>query len=306
MSKRVTLVEVGPRDGLQNESLALNPSARTNLIKRLALTGLQRIEVGAFVSPQKVPQMAGSLEVARKVLQQQARGIISKKISFSALVPNAKGMDMAQRSGIKGIAFFTSASQTFNQKNTNCTLQESLQRLEDILEMMSHQYKLRSYISMAFYCPYEGHIRPQAVVKLAERLIMMGCDEISLGDTIGVASPKEVGHLLSLLLKKLPSKRIAMHFHNTRGMALANIKESLDHGIRVFDTSIGGLGGCPYAKGATGNVATEDVAYFLKRLGYLTGVDIPSLVQIHHWLKKKLKHDLPSQIGRLPNPTFPL
>lgn len=299
MKKKITLVEVGPRDGLQNESLLLDVSSKKKLIKKLALTGLQRIEVGAFVSPKHIPQMANSFNVAQSILHQQNLGKISKKISFSALVPNIKGMEMAYQAGLKEVAFFTAASQTFNQKNINCSLQESLQRLKSIKKIIPPKCRLRSYISMAFYCPYEGYMKPSIVVRLAEKLIHNGCYEISLGDTIGAASPKDVGRLLSLLLKKLSPECIAMHFHDTRGMALANIAESLNYGIRVFDASVGGLGGCPYAKGATGNVATEDVAYFLKRLGYSTNIDIASLVKIHHWLSKKLQHPLPSKISLL-------
>ena len=296
MKKRVTLVEVGPRDGLQNESVILDQATRKEFVKRLCLTGLRKIEIGAFVSPKWVPQMAGSLELIKKILSQQNAKKISKKISFSALVPNKKGMEMALASGIKEVAFFTAASTTFTQKNINCSISKSLKRLKDLKKIMPKNCRLRGYISTAFYCPYEGYIKPRKVVSLAEKLIELGCYEISIGDTIGAATPKEVNQLLSILLKKVASHRIAMHFHDTRGMALANIKESLDHRIFVFDCSLGGLGGCPYSKHPVGNVATESVVYFVERLGYKTGVDISSLTKINHWLSKKLKHPLPYKV----------
>lgn len=301
MKKKITLVEVGPRDGLQNESWTLDLSFKREFLKRLSLTGLKRIELGAFVSPKRIPQMADSLRLAQYALAQQHLGKWPQKIAFSALVPNLKGMQIAHRIGLKEVAFFTSASQAFTQKNINCTPGESLQRLVEIKQILPKKCKLRSYISMAFYCPYEGAIPPQKVLALAEKLIDMGCDEVSFGDTIGSASPKDVNRLLSLLLKKIPSKCMAMHFHDTQGMALANIATSLTYGIHVFDASLGGLGGCPYAKGATGNVATEDVAYFMERMGYKTDVDLKALIKINHWIGKKFRRSLPSKISQLPN-----
>ena len=298
-SRKVTIIEVGPRDGLQNESFILDQSTRREFIKRLCLSGLQRIEVGAFVSPRWIPQMAGSFDLIQKLIKQQASGQISQQVAFSALVPNMKGMQKAQKSGIQNIAFFTAASTSFTQKNINCTIKESLKRLAEIKPIIPSGDHLRSYISTAFYCPYEGRIKPSVVVSLTEKLMDIGCDEIALGDTIGVASPKDVDQLLNVLIKKIPAKYISMHFHDTRGMALANIKESLDYGIRTFDSSLGGLGGCPYAQNSTGNVATEDVVYFLERLGYKTNIDLQVLIKINYWLSKKLKHALPSRIGLL-------
>lgn len=299
MSRKVVLVEVGPRDGLQNESVILDESARLTFIKKLSQTGLKRIEIGAFVSPKKVPQMAKTLKLTEKILHQQNLKKIPHKIRFSALVPNAKGMHQAHSSGIKEVAFFTAASETFSQKNVNCSIQESFKRLKDIQKIISKKCYLRGYISTAFYCPYEGRIKPGKVTYLAEKLMDMGCYEISIGDTIGAATPKEVDQLLSILLERISADCVSMHFHDTRGTALANIKESLDHGIRTFDSSLGGLGGCPYAKSATGNIATEDAVFFVERLGYKTGVDIQMLIKINHWLEKKLKHPLPSKISQL-------
>ena len=297
MTQKITLVEVGPRDGLQNESVILDQPTRLAFIKKLSQTGLKRVEIGAFVSPKKVPQMAETFQLAQKVLLQQNLGKISQRIRFSVLVPNARGMHQADLIGIKEVAFFTAVSTTFTQKNINCSVQESFKRLKDIKKIISKKCYLRGYISTAFYCPYEGYMKPRKVVDLAGRLLDMGCYEISIGDTIGAATPKEVNQLLSMLLKEVSTGCISMHFHDTRGIALANIKESLDHGIRIFDSSLGGLGGCPYAKSPTGNVATEDVVYFVERLGYKTGVDIQMLLKINHWLEKKLQHPLPSKVG---------
>ena len=293
MTKQITLVEVGPRDGLQNESIVLDQTNKEKFIRRLCLAGLKRIEIGAFVSPKWVPQMEGSLELAQTILAQQKKNKISKDIFFSALVPNTKGMEIALLSGIQEVAFFTAASTNFTQKNINCSVSESLNRLKNITKMLPKKCLLRGYISTAFYCPYEGYISPHKVVQLATKLIEMGCYEISIGDTIGAASPKEVNQLLSVLLKIIPPHQIAMHFHDTRGLALTNIKESLDHGISVFDSSLGGLGGCPYSKHRVGNVATEIVVYFLERLGYQTGVNLNSLIKINHWLARKFGRSLP-------------
>lgn len=293
MKKRITLVEVGPRDGLQNERIVLDQTTKGKFVKRLSLAGLKRIEIGAFVSPKWVPQMEGTLEVTQAVLDQQKAREISKDVRFSALVPNTKGMEIALASGIQEVAFFTAASLTFTQKNINCSISESLNRLKSIKKMLPKKCRLRGYISTSFYCPYEGRINPHKVAELAIKLIKMGCYEISIGDTIGAASPKEVDQLLSVLLKKIPPRRIAMHFHDTRGMALTNIQKSLDYGISIFDSSLGGLGGCPYSKHKVGNVATENVVYFLERLGHKTSVNMNSLIRTNHWLGRKLGHPLP-------------
>ena len=207
-------------------------------------------------------------------------------------------MHDAISAGIKEVAFFTSASETFNSKNINCTIKQSFTRLNVISKLAKkRRIKLRAYISCAFFCPYEGRIKYQKVVNIANRLVGSGCSEISIGDTIGAATPREVGGLLKKILKHIPNKKIAMHFHDTRGMAIVNVKESLEFGIRCFDSSIGGMGGCPYAKGATGNLATEDLVFFLSKMDYKTGVDLEQLLKVNRWLSKYFI--LPSKVGQV-------
>ncbi len=293
MKSFVTLVEVGPRDGLQNETKILSANLKYNLIKKLSQTGLKRIEAGSFVSPKRVPQMTNSKSVIKKVMSDNTDGV-----RFSALVPNEHGMHDAMDTGIKEVAFFTSASETFNSKNINCTIKQSFTRLNVISKLAKkHRIKLRAYISCAFFCPYEGRIKYQKVVNIAKRLVSSGCSEISIGDTIGAATPREVGGLLKKILKHIPNKKIAMHFHDTRGMAIVNVKESLEFGIRCFDSSIGGMGGCPYAKGATGNLATEDLVFFLNQMDYKTDVDLKQLLRVNRWLSKYFM--LPSKVGQV-------
>ncbi len=292
MKKEITLVEVGPRDGLQNESKIISTQLRYNLIKKLHQTGLKRIELGSFVSSKWVRQMAGSKSIIKKVVEN------IQNTGFSALVPNEHGIMDALDTGIKEVAFFTSASETFNSKNINCTIRQSFIRLNAISKIAKkHRVKLRAYISCAFSCPYEGKVDYRKVANIARKLIDSGCYEISIGDTIGAATCKDVGNLLKHFLKHIPSKKIAMHFHDTRGMAIANVRESLDFGIKRFDSSIGGLGGCPYAKGASGNVATEDLVFFLEGMGYETGVNLKKLIEVNRWLSKYFT--LPSKIGNL-------
>lgn len=292
MKSFITLVEVGPRDGLQNETKILSANLKYNLIKKLSQTGLSRIEAGSFVSPRWVPQMANSKSVIKKVMSNN-----TNNVRFSALVPNEHGMNDAISTGIKEVAFFTSASETFNSKNINCTIKQSFTRLNVISKLAKkHKINLRAYISCAFFCPYEGKVQYQKVVNIAKKLVSSGCSEISIGDTIGAATPREVGGLLKKILKHVPNKKIAMHFHDTRGMAISNVKESLEFGIKCFDSSVGGMGGCPYAKGATGNLATEDLAFFLNQMGYKTGVDLEKLLKINRWLSKYFM--LPSRVAK--------
>lgn len=294
MKSFITLVEVGPRDGLQNETKILSANLKHNLIKKLSQTGLRRIEAGSFVSPRWVPQMANSKSVIKKVMSKNN----TDDVCFSALVPNERGMHDAISTGITEVAFFTSASETFNSKNINCSIKQSFTRLNVISKLAKkHKIKLRAYISCAFFCPYEGKIKYQKVVDIAKKLVSSGCSEISIGDTIGAATPREVGDLLKKILKHIPNKKIAMHFHDTRGMAIVNVRESLDFGIRCFDSSIGGMGGCPYAKDATGNLATEDLVFFLNQMGYETGVDLEHLLKVNRWLSKYFM--LPSKVGRV-------
>ncbi|WP_440027267.1 hydroxymethylglutaryl-CoA lyase [Chromobacterium amazonense] len=268
----VKIVEVGPRDGLQNEKQAVDTAVKLELIRRLASSGLSAIEAGAFVSPKWVPQMAGSADVLAGL-------DLAGPIAYPVLVPNDKGLDAALEAGVREIAVFGAASESFSQKNINASIAESLQRFESVTRRaLDAGIKVRGYVSCVAGCPYEGKIAPQKVADVAKALSDLGCYEISLGDTIGVGTPTSVREMLDAVLRALPAERLAGHYHDTYGMAVANIRASLDAGLRVFDASVAGLGGCPYAKGASGNVATEDVAYLLHGEGYHTGIDLTKLV----------------------------
>ncbi|POZ60529.1 hydroxymethylglutaryl-CoA lyase [Chromobacterium alticapitis] len=270
--KHVKIVEVGPRDGLQNEKQTVDAAVKLELIRRLADSGLSAIEAGAFVSPKWVPQMAGSAEVLAGL-------DLAGPIAYPVLVPNDKGLDAALEAGAREIAVFGAASESFSQKNINASIAESLQRFESVTRRaLDAGLKVRGYVSCVVGCPYEGKIAPQKVAEVAKALSDLGCYEISLGDTIGVGTPASVREMLDAVLRALPAERLAGHFHDTYGMAIANIRASLDAGLRVFDASVAGLGGCPYAKGASGNVATEDVAYLLAGEGYHSGIDLTKLV----------------------------
>ncbi len=292
----VKIIEVGPRDGLQNEKKILSTADRVTLVKKLAVAGLNQIEFGAYVSPKWVPQMYGTERMAKSLNKWTAR---PKKLSLSALVPNEYGMQEFLKNPSEKASLFTATSEKFSFKNTNCSIKESFERMIPIIKLATkNKIKLRAYISTVFGCPFEGQTSLARAVKLTDKFFKMGVHEVSIGDTIGVASPKQVRNFLDLCEKKrLPMNRIAMHFHDTRGTALANVVESLNWGIRSFDTSIGGLGGCPYAPGALGNLATEDLVYLLKRMGYKTSVNLKSLVRIHHWIQKKVAHPLNSHVG---------
>lgn len=293
----VELVEVGPRDGLQNEAQKLSIDDKKSLIERLVDAGLTRIEVGAFVSPKKIPQMADSFQLLR-LLETSTKIPKSTWNSFSALVPNEQGMEEALKTSLKEVAIFAAVSETFSHKNINCSVKESIERFKPVVTLAKkNKIRVRGYLSTCFWCPYEGEIKPKQVLKVVEQILKLGVFELSVGDTIGAATPKSVKQLLMPLLKLSPVKKTAMHFHDTRGTALANISESLQQGIRVFDSSIGGLGGCPYAPGASGNVATEDVLYLLMREGAKLNVDLERLIQVNRWLAKILDRRLPSKVG---------
>ncbi|EGQ9109955.1 hydroxymethylglutaryl-CoA lyase [Vibrio alginolyticus] len=264
---KVNIVEVGARDGLQNET-AVSLVDKIRLINQLSTSGLKHIEAGSFVSPKWVPQMADSDQVFAG---------ISKKpeVVYSALTPNLAGLERALESGVKRIAVFGSASETFSQKNINCSITESLARFEPVIELANqHNIPVRGYLSCTMVCPYEGVIKPEQTTKVANTLFDMGCYEISLGDTVGKATPNRVIAMLDSLLTLLPKDALAVHFHDTYGQALANIYQALLMGINTIDSAVAGLGGCPYAKGASGNVATEDVLYLCEQLGIETGVDL--------------------------------
>ena len=267
----VRIVEVGPRDGLQNEKQPIDVAVKVKLVEMLADAGLTTIETGSFVNPKWVPQMAGSEDVFAGVQRRPG-------VTYSALTPNLKGFERAHAAGASEVAVFTAASETFAHKNTNCSIAESLDRAQLLMEAAAEQgLPVRGYISCVVGCPYEGEIRPEQVADVAQQLLAMGCYEISLGDTIGVGTPASVTAMLDAVLAHIPLAKTAVHLHDTYGQALANIYAALQMGVAVIDSSVAGLGGCPYAKGASGNVATEDVVYLLNGLGIDHGVDLDKL-----------------------------
>ena len=271
--RAVKMVEVGPRDGLQNESATLTTDIKVELINRLSDTGLSVIEAGAFVSPKWVPQMADSGEVLARIERRPG-------VSYPVLVPNMKGFEGARAAGATEIAIFTAASETFAQKNINCSIDESLERFAPVCTAARDaKITVRGYISCVLGCPYEGEVPPLRVAAVAARLFALGAHEISLGDTIGVGTPAKTQSMLDAVSARLPVGKLAVHFHDTYGQALANILAALEKGIAVVDSSVAGLGGCPYAPGASGNVASEDVLYMLNGMGILTGVDLEKLVR---------------------------
>lgn len=269
----VTLVEVGPRDGLQNELVFVDTAHKVALINQLSQSGLKFIEVTSFVSAKAIPQLADHKQVFQTITK-------TPGVQYSALVPNEQGMLKALQCGVSHIAIFTAASESFNQHNIRCSIAESFTRFEPVIQLAkAHQVTIRAYISCALGCPYEGQITPKQVLEVTQQLLQYSVDEISFGDTIGVGTPKQTNELLTLLKTEVPLHQIAMHFHDTYGQATANIYAALEQGITRFDSSVAGLGGCPYAQGATGNVATEDVLYLMHGLGLETGVDIYKIVQ---------------------------
>lgn len=269
----VKIVEVGPRDGLQNEKTVVPLAARRELCVRLADAGLSSIEAGAFVSPKWVPQMAESAELFRQLP-------VRKNVTWSALVPNLQGLEDALAAGVKEVSVFTAASETFAQRNINCSIDESFARFAPLFPVARDAgVRVRGYVSTAIACPYEGDIDPSAVAAVAERLFALGCYEISLGDTIGVGTPLKTRKMVETVAARVPFAFLALHVHDTYGQALANILACLESGVSVFDASVAGLGGCPYAPGASGNVATEDVVYLLDGLGITTGIDVRRLAE---------------------------
>lgn len=280
MSDTVRIVEVGPRDGLQNEKTPVSVGDRIAFIETLIGAGLHTIEAGAFVSPKAIPQMVGSDEVLRGV-----RGHAGNE--FHVLVPNEKGYEASQAAGARVIAVFASASEGFSRANINCTVAESIERFKPVMaRAKTDGIKVRGYISTVLGCPYDGEVKPQAVVDVAKTLWELGCYEISLGDTIGVGTPAKARQLLRAVAGTVPMQNLAMHFHDTYGQALANLYAGMEEGCRVIDSAAGGLGGCPYAPGATGNVATEDVVYMLEGMGIATGVDMARLVAATNTVSK--------------------
>jgi len=273
LPEQVKIVEVGPRDGLQNESVTVPAEIKVQLVEKLADAGLPVIEVGAFVSPKWVPQMATSSDVFQQIDKRNG-------VSYPMLVPNLKGLQLAHAAGVQEIALFAATTETFSQKNTNCSIAESIDRFNAVIDAaLGLDIKVRGYISCVLGCPYEGEVSMDTVLMLAEKMFDRGCYEVSLGDTIGVGTAGQAQALVEKLARHLPVHQLAAHFHDTYGQALANIHAVLQCGISVIDSSVAGLGGCPYAKGATGNVATEDVVYMLRGMGIDSGVDMDKLLE---------------------------
>lgn len=291
--KQVRLVEMSPRDGLQNESgPVIATDIKTGLIDRLADCGLTHIESASFVSPKWVPQMGDAAEVMAGIKRKAG-------VRYSVLTPNLRGFENALAAGADEVAVFGAASESFSQKNINCSIAESLERFLPVMEAAKkHNIPVRGYVSTVLGCPYEGDIAPEQVAKVAKDLADMGCYEISLGDTIGVGTPLQAKRMLEAVIKHVPVERLAAHFHDTYGQALANLYAVLEEGVAVIDASVAGLGGCPYAKGASGNVATEDVLYLLNGLGISTGVDLNKLVATGGWISNQLKRHNGSKVGQ--------
>lgn len=292
MAEAVRIIEVGPRDGLQNERQAIDIDTKIGLIERLVAAGVRNIEAASFVSPKWVPQMAGSAEVMRRVPRVPG-------VHYSVLAPNLKGLEAAMAGGCEEVAVFGAASESFSQRNINCSIHESLERFRSVVAMAKqNNLRVRGYVSCVLGCPYEGPIAPEKVAEVALMLHEMGCYEVSLGDTIGCGTPKATRLMLEACLRHIPASQLAGHYHDTYGMAIANVAASLELGLRTFDSSVSGLGGCPYASGASGNVATEDVVYLLQGLGYDTGIDLNKLVEAGAFISTALGRETSSRVAR--------
>jgi len=292
MSDFVRLVEVGPRDGLQNEKAWVATADKIELIAQLSRTGLRSIEATSFVSPKWVPQLADAAEVYAGIVP-------APGVDYPVLVPNLQGYERAAAVGVREVAVFTAASETFNRTNTNAGIDESLARFAPVLARAAADgVKVRGYVSTVLGCPYQGAVPLSDVVRVARQLHAMGCYEISLGDTIGVGTPDKARAMLRAVAAELPMTALAVHFHDTYGQALANIAACLEEGVRVVDAAVSGAGGCPYAKGASGNVASEDVVYLLHGNGMATGIDLPALAATGHWLAQKLGRRTGSKVGQ--------
>jgi hydroxymethylglutaryl-CoA lyase len=290
--KHVRIVEVGPRDGLQNEPRAVPTEVKLELIEKLARARLKAIEATAFVSPKWVPQMADHSDVMRRIKRYPG-------VTYPVLVPNTKGFEAALAAGVEEVAVFGAASETFSQKNINCSIAESLNRFRPVLDAArQHGVRVRGYVSCVLGCPYAGEIKPEAVAYVAQQLYEMGCYEISLGDTIGVGTPAKTKTMLETVARRVPLDHLAGHYHDTYGQALTNIYASLEMGISVFDSSVAGLGGCPYSPGASGNVATEDVVYLLDGLGIETGVDLERVCEAGAYICEALGREVQSKVAR--------
>lgn len=292
LPKQVKIVDVSPRDGLQNEKQIIDLATKLELIERLAGSGLKNIEVTGFVSPKWVPQLADSSELCQQLIQH-------KDIHYSALTPNLKGIELAIKGNIKEVAVFTAASESFTKKNINCTIEESLLRFIPVIELAKqNNIKVRGYVSCVLGCPYEGDIDPNKVAQVTKRLFELGCYEVSLGDTIGTGTPLAAQIMLKSCMNVAPIEKLALHFHNTYGQALTNIYACLELGANIIDASVAGLGGCPYAQGASGNVATEDVVYMLDGMNIETGIKLDTLIETGNWISAMLGKTNGSQVGK--------
>ena len=292
MNDHVRIVEVGPRDGLQNEANLVRTATKLALIERLAACGLRSIEATSFVSPKWVPQMADASEVYAGLRRHPG-------VAYPVLVPNEAGYERARAVGVEEIAIFGAASEAFSRKNINASIAESLERFRPVCERAKADgVRVRGYVSTALGCPYQGDVPLAEVVRVARALDELGCYEISLGDTIGVGTPRAARAMLQAVADVIPMERLAVHFHDTRGQATANVYACIEAGVRVVDASVGGLGGCPYAAGASGNVATEDVTYLLQGLGMHTGIDLDALVDTARWISGELGREVGSKLGR--------
>ena len=288
----VKIVEVGPRDGLQNEKQLVPAETKIELINRMADAGVRVIEATSFVSPKWVPQMGDNAQVLAGIARQPG-------VTYAALTPNLQGFDGAVQARADEVAIFAAASEAFSQKNINCSIAESLKRFEPVISAASAlEIPVRGYVSCVVGCPYDGAVDPAQTAKIAEALYAMGCYEVSLGDTIGVGNPRSIQRMIEACAKVVPIEKLAGHYHDTYGMAIANIYASLEMGMAVFDASVAGLGGCPYAKGASGNVATEDVVYLLHGLGIETGIDLAKLAAIGDWISSAINRPNGAKAGR--------
>ena len=282
LPKKVRIVEVGPRDGLQNEKHPISTSIKIELIEKLGDAGLSYIESGSFVNPKWIPQMAGSDEIFKKMNRKEG-------VTYAALTPNMKGYERAAAVNVSEVAIFAAASEKFSQTNINCSIEESIARFIPIIEAAkAHNIPVRGYVSCVLGCPYEGDINPEKVAQITRRLLDLGCYEVSLGDTVGVGTPASITRMLEEVLKVAPAEKLAVHFHDTYAQALANIYAAMLLGVSVMDSSVAGLGGCPYAKGAAGNVATEDLVYMLNGMGIETGVELDKLIAAGDFICQKL------------------
>ncbi len=292
LPQRVRIVEVGPRDGLQNEKREVPTAVKLELIERLADAGLPAVEATAFVSPKWVPQMADHTEVLERIRRRPG-------VAYPVLTPNLKGFEAARAAGATEVAIFGAASEAFSKKNINCSIAESLERFRPVADAAREaNITLRGYISCVVGCPYEGEVKPQQVAEVAAALYAMGCYEVSLGDTIGVGTPAKIQAMIEACAERVPIEKLAGHYHDTYGQALANIYASLELGVATFDASVAGLGGCPYAAGASGNVATEDVVYLLNGLGIESGIDLERVVAIGQWICGVLGREPSTKAGR--------